>query len=272
MLFHGLSSSPLELQTLGRGLQRAGYTVYLPYIPGYGGDPLSKNSVVPPWQDWLASALHSFDLVRREHEKVAVGGLCMGATLGLMIAAQRSQEVAAMLALSVTLWHDGWALPWYTRLLPLAAITPMSVRRRFSYRERSPYGVKDERMRSWIEREMNNTQSSMAGAATLSFADLLEARRLFLAARRILPRVESPTLIIHAVEDEMSSPRNAEYLARHVGARQTRLVMLRDSYHMITLDREKDKVLAEVKAFLSPVMAAEPADSQSGVLVPFVQQ
>ena len=32
LLFHGLSSSPLELQFLARGLQRTGYTVRVPVM------------------------------------------------------------------------------------------------------------------------------------------------------------------------------------------------------------------------------------------------
>ena len=269
VLFHGLSSTPQELQLLARGLQRAGYTVYLPYLPGYGDDGRGRKRLVTPWRDWLDQALHTFDQIRAGHAQVAVGGLCMGATLALQVAAQRPREVAAVIALSVTLWHDGWALPWYTAFLPLAALAPFSLRARFYHREGPPYGVKDERMRAWIAREMNNTQSSMAGAATLTFASLLEARRLFLATRALLPRVEAPTLIVHAVEDEMSSPRNAEYLARKVGARLTRLVMLRDSYHMITLDQEKDRVLAETRDFLTLALeAADKTSAKAGQVIP----
>jgi len=271
LLFHGLSSSPLELQLLGRGLQRAGYSVYLPHLPGYGDDGQGRHRRVTHWQDWLAKALHEFDQVRAQHDQVVVGGLCMGATLGLQVAAQRPQEVAAVAALSVTLWHDGWALPWTRFLLPLAACVPFGMRHRFCFREGPPYGVKDERMRAWIAREMANTQSSMAGAATLAVSSLLEARRLFTATRKILARIESPTLIVHAVEDEMSSPRNAEYLARHVGARRTRLVMLRDSYHMITLDREKDRVLAEVRGFLSDTLGqAHQQPATRNKVIPFI--
>jgi carboxylesterase len=271
LLFHGLASSPLELQLLARGLNRAGYTVYLPHLSGYGDDGRGNKRHVTPWRDWVAQALCIFDRVHAEHGRVVIGGLCMGATLALQVASQRPREVAALVALSVTLWHDGWALPWYSALLPLAALAPRSLRSVFSYREGPPYGVKDERMRAWIAREMANTQSSAAGAATITFDSLLEARRLFQATRKILDRVETPALIIHAVDDEMSSPRNAEYLARHLASRRTRLVMLRDSYHMITLDQEKEQVLSETRGFLAqfldePSMAA----ASTGKVVPLL--
>lgn len=269
ILFHGLSSSPLEVQLLGRGLQRAGYTVYLPHLPGYG-DGGEGDRVVTDWRDWLDQALNEFDQVKARHETVVIGGLCIGATLALNVAARRPDQVAAFVALSVTLWYDGWALPWYRFLLPLAAYVPFGMH--YSFKECSPYGVKDERMRAWIAREMAKTHSSVAGASTLSAASLIQARRLYRATRRILPLVTAPTLVIHALEDDMSSPRNAEYLVRNLGARQTRYVLLRDSYHMITLDQEKDRVLAETRAFLDQALsAAEKKPISAGNVYPIVQ-
>ncbi|MDD4881663.1 MAG: alpha/beta fold hydrolase [Gallionellaceae bacterium] len=251
LLFHGLSSSPLELLMLGRGLQRAGYSVYLPYLPGYGDDGQGRHRHITDSQDWVRQAVDEFDRVRERHEHVIVGGLCIGATLALQLAALRDDKIAGIIAMSVTLMYDGWSLPWYRILLPLAAHVPFG--ERYSFREGAPYGVKDERMRSWIAREMNHAESSMAGSSTLSARSLIEARRLYLSVRNALPSIEAPALILHAIEDEMSSPRNAEYVLRHLGSRDSRLVMLRDSYHMITLDREKDRVLDEIRHFLADI-------------------
>jgi carboxylesterase len=248
LLFHGLSSSPLEVQLLARGLQRAGYSVYLPHLPGYGDGGRDQAKIVTDWQDWVDQALAEFDRVKSMHADVAVGGLCIGATLALNVAAWRSEHVSALISLSLTLWYDGWSLPWYRVLLPLAAHVPFGMR--YSFKEREPYGVKDERMRDWIAREMAKSQSSVAGAATLSAASLTQAQRLCGATRKILPLVTAPTLVIHAVEDDMSSMRNPEYLLRHIRSKVTRLVVLRDSYHMITLDQEKERVLAETRSFL----------------------
>jgi carboxylesterase len=264
LLFHGLSSSPLELQLLGRGLQRAGYSVYLPHLPGYGDDGSGKRRQVTHCKDWVAQALHEYDAIQTRHARVAVGGLCIGALLALHVAAERP-AVAAVTALSPTLWYDGWSLPWYSFMLPLASFVPFG--KHYSFRERPPYGVKDLRMRAWIAREMANSESSIAGAATLTAPGLLEARRLSQAIRRRLKSVVAPTLVLHAVEDDMASPRSAEHLMRHLGAKQTRLVMLRDSYHMITLDQEKGHVLAEVRDFLDRNASQDAASTSPNNVV-----
>lgn len=253
ILFHGLSSSPLEVQLLGRGLQRAGYTVYMPHFPGYGDGGRDHPRVVTPWQNWVDQALTEFDRVKALHPQVAVGGLCIGATLALNVAARRSEQVAALISLSLTLWYDGWSLPWYRIFLPLAAYVPFG--KHYSFREKEPFGVKDERMRSWIAREMSDTKSSVAGAATLGAESLVQAQRLCRATRRLLPRITTPLLAIHATEDDMSSMRNPEYLIRNVNSETAGLVALRNSYHMITLDQEKDRVLSETRGFIDRHMA-----------------
>ena len=53
--------------------------------------------------------------------------------------------------------------------------------------------------------------------------------------------MSTPTLILHAREDDLSNPRHARYIAGNIGAPHE-LHWLEDSYHMIHVDREHDKV------------------------------
>lgn len=246
LLFHGLSSSPLELQFLARGLQRAGYTVRVPVIEGYtyGLQGARPRGV----EHWVAAALKELDSLLSECDSVAVGGLCQGAVLALRLAALRSDRLSAVLALSTALHYDGWGNPWFTPLLPLARVTPLA--RRIAIKERSPFGLKDERMRAWIERQMRQAGESDAGASMLRVGDLLRARKLNGMTRRSLPHITCPTLLVHAKEDKCATPRSSFEVASRVQASRIRCVLLDDSYHMISIDREKERVLSEMLQFL----------------------
>jgi carboxylesterase len=267
LLFHGLSSNPQELQFLARGLHRAGYTVSVPLIAGYSfagaGQALSRQ------RQWADAALAEFDAMRARCDSVAVGGLCIGAVLALRVAALRGSQVEALLALSTTLHYDGWANPWYRRLLPLAACLPWVGG--VGVRERAPYGVKDLRMRGWIAAQMLETGSSDAGAACLKVRDLLEAKRLIADVRRRLPDITSPTLLLHAREDDAAAPRSAFEVALRVSARRVRCVLMTDSFHMLSIDHEKRQVLAELIDFLEPLasLGATVQSAPSGQLIPF---
>ena len=159
ILYHGLSSTPLELQYLARGLNRLGYTVRLPVIDGYthgrpSGSPRSSDN-------WIADALAEFDAMRDKFETVTVGGLCMGADLALCVAAQRSHLISGVIAMSTTLHFDGWANNWTRRLLPLAQFFPPAGR--IAIKEAEPFGLKDERLRKFV------AQRSGSAALLLNF-------------------------------------------------------------------------------------------------------
>ena len=246
LLFHGLSSGPQELQFLARGLHRSGYTVRVPLIEGYSFGSFNQRGT--DHAEWAAQALTEFDAMRERCDSVAVGGLCIGAVLALRVAALRSPMISAVLAMSTTLHYDGWATPWTRRLLPLARGVPLVGR--IGVREGPPYGVKDERLRTWLAAQMRDLGNSDAGAATLRVRDLLQARVLMSEVRRRLPDITAPTLVVHARDDDAASTRSAFEVAHRVSASEVRCVILGDCYHMISIDREKQRVLTELRTFL----------------------
>lgn len=246
LLFHGLSSTPLELQYLGRGLHRAGYTVRIAVIEGYShGLPSARPN---GHREWAQAAVAEFDRLRQQCDTLAVGGLCIGALLSLAVAAQRAEAVSHVLALSTTLHYDGWAAPRSRVLLPLARLFPMLGR--IAVREREPFGLKDERLRAWVAAQMRESGGSDAGAAVLRVRDLLQAQDLMGLVRQGMARIVAPTLLLHAREDEAASPRSAFEVASSVSAKRVHCVILNDSYHMISIDKEKARVLSEMKDFL----------------------
>lgn len=248
LLFHGLSSTPLELQFLARGLHRAGHTVRVAVIEGYThGLP---NERTRDHRAWAAAALAEFDRMRAQCDTLAVGGLCIGALLSLHVAARRPEQVSHVLALSTTLRYDGWANPWFRHLLPVARVVPALGQ--WPVREREPYGLKDERLRAWIAAQMSESGGSDAGAAQFRVRDLLEAQNLMRLVRSGLQEIKAPTLLLHARDDETASPRSAFEVVSGVSSERVHCVLLNDSYHMISIDKEKARVLSEMKDFLTP--------------------
>ncbi len=262
LALHGLRSTPLELQPLLKALHRAGFTVDAPHLAGYG---FSADASTGSWRDWLDEAVARFDALAAQYGQVAVCGLSMGATLALAVAAERSGGVAAVGALSTTLYYDGWNTPWYRFLSPLGYFTPL--RHRMVIRETSPFGIKNERLREWIERQVAAGPISAVGASALSLPALHEAEKLMRYTRRHLPQVVAPTLILHSSEDDIASLKSARLVQRRVQAHDVRLIQLHDSYHMLTLDNERERVAALTVDFfqvsgIAVQAVAQPAHAQ----------
>ena len=60
-----------------------------------------------------------------------------------------------------TLWMNGWSMPWYARILRYIRPTPLKIE--INLPEHEPYGIKDERIRSFVVRSMLGRDSSEAG-------------------------------------------------------------------------------------------------------------
>lgn len=252
LLLHGLQSSPAELLPLAKRLQKAGYTVHMPHIEGYGFMHGDTPRSVTHWQDWHAKALEEFRILKQQYKTVSVGGLCIGGTLSLSIAAELGDEVSALTLLSTTLWYDGWAMPWYRFLRYLGYIWPL--RYIYTYPEREPFGLKNEQLRRWIAREMAHKDASMIGASRLNLPAIQEAERMIAKVKKSLTRVTAPAIIIHAEEDEVASPRSAHYIAGNIGSRIVEKVMLHNSYHMITVDNDREQVATDTIHFFESVL------------------
>lgn len=252
LLLHGLAASPLEMRYVARALHRAGFSVHVPHIPGYG-----YGATATDCRAWHASVRSIFEELQGDYRTVAVGGLCIGAVLALSLAAEKGRAVAALSLLSTTLYYDGWAMPWYRFLLPLGYYTPL--RRIYEYREREPYGLKNEVLRKRIARAARRSALTEIGATSVPMNHIYEAMRLIRHVKRNLPRVQAPALVVHAVDDDTATTKSADYLTEHIGSRVLRKIFLHDSYHMVTMDNERDVVARETRDFLREQLAGTAA-------------
>ena len=93
----------------------------------------------------------------------------------------------------------------------------------------------------------------------------LELLKLSAIVRPKLRRITQPVLIIHSRRDHTCPMRrNVTYLLKHLGSRQKRAVILEESFHVITVDSEKDRVVSEVVEFVKSLRGRTQAASATG--------
>ncbi|PWR23060.1 alpha/beta hydrolase [Zavarzinia compransoris] len=259
LLIHGLTGTPGEVKPLARALARDGNSVYGVQLAGHCGT--EADLLATDRHDWLDSALDAFDRIRRNHETVFVGGLSMGALLSLMVAAERPGLVAGCLLYSPTMFYDGWSIPRASIFLHLALV--LGLGRFVRFRESFPHGIKDERLRAKIVSQMEAGRSADAGLLYMPGLSLRQLLRLISTLKRRLPRIRTPTLLLHAREDDVTSIRNAAYIAANIGGRIEK-ILLENSYHMITIDQERDLVADHSAAFIRRIGPASRAAVMAG--------
>ena len=258
LLIHGLCGTPAEMRFVAAGLGRAGYTVHCPQLAGHGG---SRQDIVKTnWQDWYRSAEGALEEIRKECDTVIVGGLCLGSIIGLHLAANHPDKVQGVALFSPTLWINGWAMPWYTKLFSL--VRSRWVANLMEFPDAQSLGIKCPRVREFVRAALAASDGSDLGTAGTPGAMVLEHRRLVAAAKKILDKVNQPTLIIHSRQDDYANLNNATYLQDEINA-PVDLVVLEDSYHMVTLDKERHVVVERTRAFVDGIVSRMRAANEN---------
>jgi carboxylesterase len=253
ILLHGLTGTPNEMRHLAFTLNKEGYGVICPRLANHG-KPLSvlKHS---KWEDFYGPLRALVSRVLDSGDRVYVGGLSMSALFVLLLAEEFGERLAGGICLSPTLFFDGWNVPWYNRLLPLASYTPLKYR--LYFKEGAPYGIKNPRIRGMVGRHyakarLSDTEGlSKFGYAFFPVSLFHELRRLVRTVIPLLGRVRAPMLLVHPEEDDTASVRNSQLIFDRISSPVKKLVRLTDSYHVITADQERDKVASEMSGFLA---------------------
>ena len=254
LLLHRLCGTPVEMRFVANGLAKQGYSVHCPKLAGHCGseDEIKATS----WVDWYRSAEEALDELRKECDVVIAGGLSTGAVLALMLAAKNPNKVQATTLLAPTLWLNGWMIPWYARLFALVRTKWLA--NFFSFPHHAPYGIKDARVRDFIERSRASRPATETGHAVTPGVLVLEHRRLVDAVRTLVPYIRQPALIVHPLEDDYAGMSNATYL-RDGLAGPVDLVVLDDCYHIVTVDRQRHLVVEAIDRFVGVLTGAATA-------------
>ncbi len=254
VLLHGLFSSPMEFALLSRGLRARGIALDSLEVPGYTRAAPRHGATR---HDWIEAARRALDRRYAAGTPIVLGGLCAGAAIAAGLATRGvRQHVRGLVLMSPAVAYDGWSLG------PLACLRGIACRlglgRWLSVAEADPYGIKNPRTRQWV-RERIVDRSSSFGPARIPLSGIRETERLFGEVFDDLSSAGVPLLVMHAREDEITRLASVERALARSGAAH-KLLVLEDSYHMITIDNDRARVATALADFVDAARASGVAD------------
>jgi len=257
ILIHGFSGTPYEMAGLAKSLYRNGYSAICPILANHG-KPMNILKRTK-WQDCYETVRKVFlDVKSKNKEEIVfAAGLSIGTLLALLLAEEFKDEITGISCLSPTLFYDGWNMPWTKHLLPLAYYTPL--RNFFYFKEDPPYGIKNKRIRNRIHDYYKDaTLEDMEGIIQYGYpyipATLLNQHHLLVKhVKKKLSHINVPIQLIQAKEDETASVKNSQFIYDRINSEIKEMIILNDSYHVITADQERDKVASEVQRFFNRI-------------------
>lgn len=249
LLAHRLGGTSEDLSPFGATLSSAGYTISVPQLYGHGGTHALLSATT--WQHWYASFVEAYEELKSRCDIIVAGGLSEGALLALHLAAEKPDHVHGLLLLSPTFWPDGWGVPWYGRLL--RRLTSKTIANLFRLDERAPFGIKDEGLRQAALERMHSDGRASEDVLGRSGGALLELKWLAERVTEEVDRIAQPALIFHSRESDRSRLDVTRLLQTKMRG-PTDLLLLDDSYHLVTHDRQRDLVAERSVIFLDQLV------------------
>ena len=224
LVSHGFTGCPQSMRYLAEHLAQAGYTVALPRLKGHGTTVAEMASSTA--SDWIGDLHTTLSWLQQRCDTFFMTGLSMGGTLTLFMAGQYPSLFKGILPINPFIFANN------TDLASLA------------YMVHGPAEVPG------IGSDIKAPGVTELAYATTPVPALKELYALAKVTDELLPRITIPTLIFVSREDHVVLPANTEYILNKINSTEKRQRWLEESYHVATLDNDKDIIVQESLAFL----------------------
>jgi len=243
LLIHGLGGTQYDLGALHKRLKRGGIGTHSLTLPGHALEP--KALVGVRAEEWIDAVTAKYREIAGQYEVVHVVGMCMGALLAAIVCAREAHTTGRLIMLAPPVFIDGWSTPWYRAFRHVVYWVPF-LPENMKVEEGEPYGIKNTLVRHIVKAKFRRGDNFHYQWVPL--ACIREVDRLRALTRRSVRQIRCPVLVVHAREDELTTLRSADFIARE--APMVRVVILENSYHMICIDNDREQVAASVLDFL----------------------
>ncbi|MED1599992.1 alpha/beta hydrolase [Alkalihalophilus marmarensis] len=221
LCLHGFTGEPWEVEPVASHLQKQGWLVYAPTLPGHGP---SGNLKDVTYKEWVYMAEVAVKELLDRCEKVYVIGFSMGGMLACYIASK--YPVSKLVLLSAAAYY----------LNPMQLLQDLKEAVRMQFRGE----LKDDFTYNLYRKKVLETPM----AAVFQFMQAVKLIRPYLA------KVNIPTLIIQGGKDGVVPKKSAQYLFDMITSEEKELRFLEKSNHMICHGFERDVLIDVIEEFL----------------------
>lgn len=228
VFLHGFTSTPQSVREVAQHVHAlSGATVHCPLLAGHGETPaaLAKTGQC----DWIASAEAALETLSSRCGRVIVGGLSLGATLSLNLAARMPNQIQGVVSVNGS-----------TGLYRPEVVAPLYEADGADYLPGIGSNIAEPGMSEICYDQIPR--------------DTLKERFLLTnATGAMLPLITQPILILQSRQDHVVDPKNAPRIATSVASSEIRLGWLEQSYHVATLDYDRGLIAERIARFLRSI-------------------
>ena len=227
LLIHGFTGNPAELLLLGQYLQSQGFTVLSVRLAGHATN--EKDLAHMTKEDWIASTLDGYSILRGCCDNISVVGHSMGALLSLHLATMSKIDINRLVTLAPPIFIDE---SLNLHMLPT--------------REQSQgrFVRKARRNLKNVPPAVNRTYRFMPLISIHELLDLIEV------VKNELLKIKTPILILQGKEDRTVKVKSAEYIYKNVASSEKQIKLMEDMGHLLPLREGRDEIFEITSDFL----------------------
>jgi len=225
LVSHGFTGTTQSMRFLGEYLaQEGGFTVIGPRLTGHGTRP--EDMARATAEDWIRDLERAMDTLRQRCQKISITGLSMGGTLTLYMAAMYPDVFSGAVPINGAVFLNSPDMAALAFMADAPATVP---------------GVGSDIKKPGV---------TELAYPVVPVPAVRQLYALMAATRELLPSVVCPTLVFQSLDDHVVEPENAPYIIEHVGTEDKQLIWLDESYHVATLDNDKELIARETLQFI----------------------
>lgn len=216
LVLHGFTGQPKSVKEWARYLADQGHTVRAPRLPGHGTTWQEMNTTT--WQDWYSEAERNYRELSEKCEKVFVMGLSMGGSLTLRLAEEKGDGITGIVLVNAAVHSerpDRFALPVLRLFVPAFP---------------------------GIINDIKKDGEDEGGYPKIPLKAAYSLTHLWSAVKSDINKVTQPVLCFRSADDHVVEPSNGAWILANVASKDKTEVILPESYHVATMDNDKQTI------------------------------
>ncbi|MBV8804399.1 MAG: alpha/beta fold hydrolase [Sinobacteraceae bacterium] len=230
LISHGYTGTTSGMIGLGQHLHRTeGWTVVGPRLKGHGDSPQAMARTTA--EDWIRSLEEGLETLTERCSTVFMTGLSMGGCLTLYMAAMYPDVIQAAVPINACLYFGA---PDFAKL---------------AFQRDAPETIVG------VGNDVKDPAVTEIAYRETPVRTIREIYALMAITRDLLPKVVCPTLVMVSPHDHVVPPGNADVILTGIGAKDRRRLSLDNSFHVATIDFDKEVIKEATRAFFKEQVA-----------------
>ena len=227
LFIHGFTSTPQEFRNASVFLNKKGYTIYAPLLPGHG--TRSEKLLLVKWQDYIEKISQDIKLLSDVCDEIYLVGSSFGGIIAMSL--PKNEKVKGIVVCGSPIFFKNYKI----RRILLAVMNNIKnfVTKRYQKL------VKQRKL-----------DKNFVCYQSVPISSLYHLLKIINYTKKRINKVKTPILIVQSKIDAVVDKKSVSYIYNNVKSKQKYVFWVPDSYHNVMIDKYQNQVYDKINLFI----------------------